>query len=87
MSAGESLLQDAITNCEQKIKALEDPRWPWLMEAIRQGVVANKQQYKGVEYAAEITVAIDQDYLTALRSILGAAELHTTTPTPEAQGD
>jgi len=57
------------------------------MEAIRQGVVANKQQYKGVEYAAEITVAIDQDYLTALRSILGAAELHTTTPTPEAQGD
>jgi hypothetical protein len=48
------------------------------MEAIRQGVAANKQQHQGVEYAAEITIAIDQDYLTALRSILDASELHTT---------
>jgi hypothetical protein len=51
------------------------------MEAIRQGVAANKQQHQGVEYAAEIMNAIDQDYLTALRSILEASELHTTKPT------
>ena len=87
MSPSQSPLQEAITECEQKIRKLEDPRWPWLMEAIRQGVAANKQQHQGVEYAAEITIAIDQDYLTALRSILGAAELHATKPTPEAQGD
>lgn len=85
MIPGESPLQAAIADCEHKIAKLEDPRWPWLMEAIRQGVHANRQQYQGTEYAAEITIAIDQDYLTTLRSILGAAELHTT-KTPEAQG-
>jgi len=57
------------------------------MEAIRQGVGANKQQHQGVECAAELMIAIDQDYLTALRSILEAAELHTTKPTEEGQGD
>jgi len=50
------------------------------MEAIRQGVAANKQQHQGVECAAELMIAIDQDYLTALRSILGAAELHAAKP-------
>jgi len=87
MTLGESPLEYAIAECEQQIRSLEDPRWPWLMEAIRQGVAANKQQHQGVEYAAEITIAIDQDYLTALRSILGAAELDATKPMPEAQGD
>ena len=82
MNPGEALLKKAIAECEQNIRLLEDPRWPWLMEAIRQGVAANKQQHQGVEYAAEITIAIDQDYLTALRSILEAAELHATKATP-----
>ena len=87
MSSSQSPLQESIAECEQKIRKLEDPRWPWLMEAIRQGVAANKQQHQGVEYAAEITIAIDQDYLSALRSILGAAELHTAKATPEVQGN
>jgi len=87
MTPGESPLEHAIAECEQKLRNLDDPRWPWLMEAIRQGVAANKQQHQGVECAAELMMAIDQDYLTALRSILGAAELHATKPTPEAQGD
>lgn len=78
MSPAESPLEHAIAECEQKIRSLEDLRWPWLMEAIRQGVAANKQQHQGVECAAELMIAIDQDYLTALRSILGAAELHAT---------
>jgi hypothetical protein len=82
MNPGEALLKKAIAECEQKIHLLEDPRWPWLKEAIRQGVAANKQQHRGVEYAAEIMIAIDQDYLTALRSILEAADLHTTKPMP-----
>jgi hypothetical protein len=84
MSPSQPLLHEAIAECEQKIRKLEDPRWPWLMEAIRQGVAANKQQHQGVEYAAEITIAIDQDYLTALRSILDAAGLHTTKRAPDA---
>ena len=81
MTPGESPLEHAIAQYEQRIRSLEDPRWPWFMEAIRQGVAANKQQHQGVEYAAEIMNAIDQDYLTALRSILEASELHTTKPT------
>ena len=87
MTPGESPLEHAIAECEQKIRSLEGSRWPWLMEAIRQGVGANKQQHQGVECAAELMIAIDQDYLTALRSILEAAELHTTKPTEEGQGD
>ena len=82
MSPSQSPLQEAIAECEHKIRKLEDSRWPWLMEAIRQGVAANKQQHQGVEYAAEITTAIDQDYLTALRSIIEAAELHPTKAIP-----
>jgi hypothetical protein len=87
MSPSQSPLQEAIAECEQNVRKLEDPRWPWLMEAMRQGVAANKQQHQGVEYAAEITIAIDQDYLTALRGILGAAVLPATNPTPDAKGE
>ena len=86
MSPSQSPLQESIAECEQKIRELEDPRWPWLMEAVRQGIAANKQQHQGVEYAAEITIAIDQDYLTALPSIIGAAELHPTNAPPDARG-
>jgi hypothetical protein len=86
VSMGESPIQEAIAECERQIAKLEDPRWPWLMEAVRQGVLVNKRQYQGVEYAAEITIAIDQDYLSFLQSILGAADLHARKPDhPEAQ--
>jgi hypothetical protein len=87
VSTGESSLQEAIADCERQIAKLEDPRWPWLMEAVRQGILANKRQYQGVEHATEITIAIDQDYLSTLQSILGTAELHTTKPALEAPRD
>jgi hypothetical protein len=57
------------------------------MEAVRQGIAANKQQHQCVEHAAEISIAIDQDYLTALLSIIGAAELHTAKPTQRTDTD
>jgi len=85
MSEGDLRSNDTISDCERQIAKLDDPRWPWLMEAARQGVLPNKRQYQGVEHAAEITTAIDQDYLSFLQSILGAAELHTSKPDPEAQ--
>jgi hypothetical protein len=86
MTEEDSKLLETIADCERRIAKLDDPRWPWLMEAIRQGVLANKRQYQGVEYAAEITIAIEQDYLSALQSILGAADLHATKSMPKTQG-
>jgi hypothetical protein len=85
MTEGDSKLLETIADCERRIAKLDDPRWPWLMEAIRQGVLVNKRQYQGVEHSAVITTAIDQDYLSALQSILGAAELNVTGKTPKAQ--
>jgi hypothetical protein len=55
------------------------------MEAVRQGTLQNKRQYQGVQYAAEIETAIDQDYLSVLQSILAASEMHTAKPEPEAR--
>jgi len=85
MNEDDSRPHDTSADCERQIEKLDDPRWPWLMEAARQGVLANKLQYQGVEHAAEITTAIEQDYLSFLQSILGAAKLHTNRPDPEAQ--
>jgi hypothetical protein len=83
MNEGDSRPHDTIADCERQIEKLDDPRWPWLMEAARQSVLANKLQYQGVEHAAEITTAIDQDYLSFLQSILGAAKLRRSKPDPE----
>ena len=83
MSEGRATLQEAIADCEQKVAKLEDRRWPWLMESVRQGVVLNKRQYQGVPYAAEIMIAIDQDYLAVLQSILSVAEIHAPNSVPE----
>jgi hypothetical protein len=65
-------LQEDITRIESEVKALEDPRWKWLMNLC----LENCKHSKGTgekRRTDDVCEAIDSGYLHTLKGILACA--------------